>query len=77
MTVDTHIFPPANAFAGISGVYTKWVLWFVSGDGNHTICHYLVTKPTKRTVRKLRREFRKSNTMTDHERIVIDVLGME
>ena len=60
---------------------THWELWF--SEKNFDVCnpnvktHSFTIKPTKKQVRKLRRQFRKENPpLTAHEEIVISVLGM-
>lgn len=74
MRINTHLFGPV-AYASKDYAAT-WSLWFVTEDGLENSCTRYAAKPTKRTVRALRRQFRKS-LMTDHERVIIDVLGME
>ena len=71
MEINTHLYEPV-AYADSA----EWSLWFVTEDGLENSCTHHAAKPTKRTVRALRRQFRKS-LMTDHERVIIDVLGME
>lgn len=74
MKINTHLFGPV-AYAN-KDYSASWSLWFVTEDGLENGCTRHAAKPTKRTVRALRRQFRKS-LMTDHERVIIDVLGME
>lgn len=60
----------------------QWKLWFIEEDitlERHPViqCISLPVKPTKKQIRKLRRQFRKNNPpLTDWEEIRISVLGM-
>ena len=61
---DVYYVKPERIFGGYT--IACWKLWFIEDsdikDRQHIIeCHTFPTKPTKKQIRKLRRQFRKEN----------------
>lgn len=83
MQINTHLYSHKSSNGGFAGkVDAGWTLWIVE-DGlfedrqNLVMSWQFPVKPTKKQIRKLRRQFRKENPpLTAHEEVVISVLGM-
>lgn len=61
---DVYYVKPERIFGGYT--LACWKLWFIEDsdikDRQHIIeCHTFPAKPTKKQIRKLRRQFRKEN----------------
>ncbi len=79
MRVNTTVYYVSNNNSEITRkAMAGWIVW-VNGGKEHPVMFFdLPTKPTKRQLRKLRKQFRKENPpFTAHEEIVISVLGMQ
>lgn len=56
MKIETEVFPVPTIFGRVN----PWQLWFISDcyyPDHKVVCHNLSVKPTKKQIRKLRREF--------------------
>lgn len=65
MRIQTYLFANKSNNGGLLGtVNAQWNLWFseitnVTERQHYVACHTFPVKPTKKQIRKLRREFRK------------------
>ena len=67
MRIQTSLFASKSNNGGLLGkVNAQWNLWFseitnVTERQHYVACHSFPAKPTKKQIRKLRRQFRKEN----------------
>ena len=67
MRIQTSLFASKSNNGGLLGkMNAQWNLWFseitnVTERQHYVACHSFPAKPTKKQIRKLRRQFRKEN----------------